>query len=73
MTPKEIIESVAEEIGGDVRYDYSGRGMYGTTCMGIACSDYIRCIEVAASNGLRGARFDNMGKKFIVYWPDVEG
>ncbi len=72
-TPIEIIEDVADEIGGTVRSTYSGRGMYGKTCYGIDCDDITSCIELAAAKGLKGAKTDNMGKGYIVYWPSVNG
>lgn len=48
---------------------YSGRGMYGAKCDGIVGSDFIDIIETAAANGLTGAKYDNMGHDYIVYWP----
>ena len=74
MTTQEkitVIEQVASEIGGQMYEDYSGRGMYGQTCIGITCADPQGCIEEAAARGLRGSRTDNMGKEYIVYWPSV--
>jgi hypothetical protein len=70
-TDREIIEEVAEIIGGSVRYAYSGRGMYDATCLGIICDSSQDCIEEAESLGLGGAVVDSMGKQFIVYWPKV--
>jgi len=70
-TPIEIIEDVADEIGGTMRSTYSGRGMYGKTCYGIDCDDSTSCIELAAAKGLKGAKTDNMGKGYIVYWPAI--
>lgn len=69
----EIIEEVAIEIDGEIRNNYSGRFMYGETCYGIVCAEPTSCIEEAASRGLRGAKTDNMGREFIVYWPSVHG
>lgn len=69
----EIIEEVADVIGGKVRAGYSGRGMYGATCYGIACDDWLECHDLAREKGLKGDRRDQMGKGWIVYWPAVTG
>lgn len=69
----EAVHDVADEIGGKVRTDYSGRGMYGKTCYGITCDNEDECIEAAGAKGLRGARTDNMGRGTIVYWPSIKG
>lgn len=71
MTNQEKVRRVAEEVGGKVREKYSGRFMYGKTCMGIVCGYPIEAIEVAGELGLRGARQDSMGLSYIVYWPTV--
>ena len=67
-----IIEEVSATIGGTLYEDYSGRGMFGATCLGIVCADPQAAIEEAAARGLRGSSHDNMGKDFIVYWPAVQ-
>lgn len=75
MTRQETLDAIAEtadQVGGTLSEKYCGRGMFGKSCLGIVCSDYIECIEQAASRGLRGAQFDNMGFDFIVYWPGVK-
>ena len=73
MNTKQIaaVKKTAESVGGKVSKDYSGRGMFGKTCYGINCDNPTACIEVASANGLRGARWDQMGKGFIVYWPNI--
>ena len=75
---KEIVEkdqsaviATAREIGGRVRFAYSGRYMYGRECMGIVHDDVNETIEAGARHGLRAARADNMGLSFIIYWPNV--
>ena len=72
-TSIEIIEDVADAIGGEVYPDYSGRGMFGSTCYGIVfAGNTTRVIEEASARGLRGAKTDSMGKDCIVYWPHVK-
>jgi len=58
-----------------VRTDYSGRAMFGRTCYGITSREQNdeQVIELAARNGLRGARVDSMGLGVIVYWPSING
>lgn len=67
----EMLEAVAFKVGGTVRRGYSGRFMHGAQCYGIDCDDYIGCIEWAAEYGLEGARWDHMGRQYIVYWPSI--
>lgn len=69
---KEILSEIAEELGGRVRETYSGRGMFGRTCLGIVCSNATTCIEMAARKGIRGASTDNMGLDYIVYWRSLD-
>lgn len=66
------IQMIADEVGGVISENYSGRGMFGETCVGIICPNAIECIEFAANVGLTGARSDNMGKELIVYWPNLK-
>lgn len=67
----EILHEVADEIGGDLWDNYSGRYMYGLKCYGIVCDEPVRCIEHAAVHGITGASYDNMGLQYIVYWPRI--
>jgi hypothetical protein len=64
---QDLVAEVAEEVGGRV-LKYSGRGMMGKTCPGIACYSETECIEAAASRGLKGATVDALGKAMVVYW-----
>ena len=66
---KDILAVVAIEVSGKLITDYSGRFMFGAECLGIICDNPTECIEKACSRGLIGARKDNMGLKWIVYWP----
>lgn len=69
MSAKEKIEEAAN--GDRTLYtEYSGRGMYGKTCIGIVCDDPE---DVIAEVGVRGAQMDSMGRRTIVYWPKVKG
>ena len=72
MTGLQAVEKVAEAVGGAVYERYSGRGMFGGTCVGVSCDDASECIEEAALVGLRGACTDQLGKGMIVYWPRIQ-
>ena len=67
----ESLQFVADEVEGELTSTYSGRGMFGKICYGIICDNHIETIEEAAINGITGAKFDQLGLGFIVYWPDL--
>ncbi len=73
ITLEEAIEILREVTGEldvkEIRLDYSGRFMYGAECIGVVCDNDTECIELAAEKGLKGAKVDNMGKGYIVYYP----
>ncbi len=69
MTIPEIITEIAADVDGKVRQEYSGRAMFDRTCMGIVTDSPERVIELAKQHQLGGHRMDNMGLKYIVYWP----
>lgn len=68
----QIIRDMANEGLGRLEENYSGRGMYGATCIGLIVDSAMDTIEEAASRGLKGACSDNLGKGYIVYWPSVK-
>lgn len=70
-TARAKVRGIAAEIGGALRTDYSGRGMFGAQCYGIVTDDPTNCIEVAAENGITGAKTDGMGRQAIVYWTHI--
>lgn len=72
MTIRKTLEQVAEVVGGTLRDDYSGRGMFGKQCYGIDCDNWAECVEEAAIAGIRNAKYDQMGKGYIVYWPNTD-
>jgi len=71
MRKLDKINEIAAEVGGTVRTSYSGRGMYGKTCVGIVCDNASECLEVAGAHGIRGGVVDSMGLSVIVYWPKI--
>jgi hypothetical protein len=60
-----------------LRTDYSGRGMYGASCVGLVHSDidsliaFVSLVRTRVGDewALRGARQDSMGMSVITYWP----
>lgn len=67
----EALKVVAAKVNGKIREGYSGRGMFGSTCYGIVCSDVNECIAQAGKFGIIGAKRDSMGMDYIVYFPDI--
>lgn len=80
------IRKAADLCGIELR-PYSGRGMYGTRCIGLDCDNPVSATidlvdalinTVDASDldecidALRGAKTDSMGRGSIVYWPKLE-
>ena len=70
----------------DCEYDiesYSGRGMFGKTCIGVRVSDISDIFNIGINLALHiednhrelledlDVKFDNMGRGYIVYFPDV--
>lgn len=72
MSAAEKLHGIACETGDTFRPDYSGRGMYGTECVGIVTGNPNEIIAMAGKRGIRGAVTDSMGKGTIVYWPKVQ-
>ena len=68
----QAIHDTATAVNGSVYKGYSGRNMYGKQCYGINCPDSQECIEELAIRGLRGAKIDQLGKGYIVYFPSIE-
>lgn len=71
------LRNALDLIDEDVRYDYSGRGMYGRTCLGFVVDATDIVVGVALHQALgddawemaRNACTDNMGRGAIVYFP----
>lgn len=77
----DIIDEMANE-GYEFYTDYSGRGMYGDTCLAVDLdhtSDLMRlgcCLgrmDSALAHTLgEGAHTDSMGRGIVVYWPRIK-
>jgi hypothetical protein len=67
---KEELLKKAEELGLRVYRDYSGRGMFGRTCIGVVGSmEELDCLLGEVRGSGKGLRKDNMGLDYIYYWP----
>ncbi len=71
MTKIDKIQKIANDIQGKVVSDYSGRGMFGKTCFGVIGHSANELLELAGEYGLKGARIDNMGRQYIIYWTNI--
>lgn len=71
---KELLKSIAKQYDGKLFPNYSGRRMYGKTCLGIVCSIYEldNLIQTAVENGLPEPETDNLGFEMIAYWPSLK-
>ena len=79
-TLQECLEKLADYFGFDVR-SYSGRGMYGKTCLAIV-GEGINLISLGYALGemdrdidkydLDNMRSDSMGLGMVYYWPNIE-
>lgn len=79
----ELLEELANEVQGEARASYSGRGMYGRSCVGIVIdseSDLL-ALGVAISDLIddyedkqtlvNSVKIDSMGRGLIAYWTGV--
>jgi hypothetical protein len=69
---EKIVETLAEEgIEASIRDDYSGRCMYGATCVAIICADVVAVGFAAGKARIpfkdRPKRQDNMGLSMVLY------
>ena len=82
----ELLEEIAQEVEGSFRADYSGRGMYGDSCVGIVAHNLLELGAVISrlvedeelrEELISNSNTDSMGYDTIVYWtrvtcPDAE-
>lgn len=78
----DIIKDFCRDYELDFMSDYSGRCMYGRTCIGVVCTDVEKTLLMIAdairdegyesvSEELGSPSSDNMGLARILYFPEV--
>jgi hypothetical protein len=76
------LSEIASAVDGDTYANYSGRGMYGSTCVGVVVEDSnllglgLAIAEIVEDESLRnrlagGYSTDSLGLRTIVYWQGV--
>ena len=74
VAPLDKILEIAADLNATPYRSYSGRSMYGRECVGISTNDYADehdIIAAARRRGIRGERTDSLGRRVIIYWPDI--
>lgn len=68
LTIREAIEAA-----GYTPRSYSGRAMYGRTCLGVVVPNPMKAVLDIAAQGVKvpPPKQDSMGLDFIIYWPDI--
>ena len=78
------IRIASEDCGFSIREDYSGRGMFGKTCLGIVANNIGKAVAAILRNiddpdvieefagVLENLHTDSMGKSSIFYFPNFE-
>lgn len=78
---EERLRDAAEEYGVTFRDNYSGRGMYGDSCIGFVFDSghmhgvtmaLIDALGIDLANEITTSRTDNMGLDTIIYYPGVK-
>lgn len=64
----EIADNFGDEGVDSIRYEYSGRFMYGDTCVGIVTDYPDKVVKAMESLNITGANFDSMARSTIVFW-----
>ena len=73
-------ENLAWDIDGEVYENYSGRGMYGKTCLGITVENLEKALfklgresaDGSFSKELERFETDSLGRSFIIYFPRLQ-
>lgn len=63
----------AIEAAGYKPRSYSGRAMYGRTCLGVTVPEPMKAVLDIAAQGVKvpPPRQDNMGLDYVIYWPNI--
>ncbi len=77
----ERLKTIIEAADVGTPRSYSGRGMYGKYCIGVSVDDVSEALAAMtefcddtseAASILRSYRSDSMGRRVIVYWPNIK-
>lgn len=81
---RDLIKTFCEDMNLQFYNNYTGRFMYGKTCVGIVCDDlddckmelrdFLRnedCDEDEIKSLFNSARHDSLGLSYILYFPKV--
>ena len=68
---QQVILDVVKDVHGALKTCHVRQDGQLRCCQGIVTENADACIELAASRGLRGARFALAGLRSVVYWPHV--
>ena len=69
------MNQAADGVDGEIRTDYSGRGMYGDKCIGVVLKDegdlfrFAGLLDDDFVELLGSPEWDSMGLREIAYWP----
>lgn len=69
----EYLKQLADAGYGTYRPHYSGRGMYGVSCVGFDTDDPDEVKYRVRAAGFPSPTTDRMGLGWILYWPGVSG
>jgi hypothetical protein len=70
----ESIIEIMESAGYEVRRNYSGRGMFGATCVAVELDkseDLWNISKLLTDFDLKAPKTDSMGRGMIAYWPTL--
>ena len=75
-----VLQEGADNIGADLRRNYSGRGMFGKECIGIVgplaslvhVVMHVTLEDPALALELLNISHDSMGLDMIFYWPGLQ-
>lgn len=79
----DLLEELANEVEGEARGSYSGRGMFGRNCVGIVIDSErdlvslgLAIAELVEDEDLKqvlanSTRTDSMGRSLIAYWETI--
>lgn len=82
LTPDQFkdFETLVYDIDGEIYEDYSGRGMFGKSCLGITVENLEKSLFKLGKESLNydfyqeleWFRTDNMGRSYIIYFPKIQ-